>query len=281
MKTTNFFDSDLAEERRSASFKNGGVLFSEKETHGIKITDIRITTKEGEGALGKPKGRYLTLSFDTLHLLSESEGMHLCHALEDALFELLPDFRRVLILGLGNRRLSFDCIGVLCAERIGEENVDEGVFCFTPGTRGQTGLESASLARAACRAAKADLLLAIDALAAREKDRLLRAVELSSTGLSPGTGVGNRREPISEETLGVKVISVGIPVVMRATAFLKNGLIAAGIPEREAEAHARTARGLFTVPSELDGDVKSVSELISAALLAAIQRKQKNIKEVK
>ena len=97
------FDSDLAEERRRASFKGGGVLFSESVLHGIKTTDIRITNEEGEKALGRARGRYLTLSFDTLHLLIREESEHLKNAITGVLAEMLPPFKKILLLGLGNR----------------------------------------------------------------------------------------------------------------------------------------------------------------------------------
>lgn len=269
-----YFDSDLAEERHAASFKGGGVLFSQRNEGGILSTDIRITNAEGEAALGRPRGRYLTVSFGTPSLLLSEDSERLTHALSNALSELLPPFRRLLILGLGNRRLRADCIGVLCAEGI---EASDSVFSLSPGTFGQTGLEAAPLARAVCQAFGADAVLAIDALAAREKDRLLRAVEISDTGISPGRGVGNAREPLTEQTVGASVIALGVPTVMRATVFLKSALLSAGLTCEEAEQAAIAGRNLFTVSSHLDEDVETLASLISAAIAETIKRKRGHI----
>ncbi len=269
-----YFDSDLAEERHAASFKGGGVLFSQKNESGILSTDIRITNTEGEEALGRPCGRYLTISFGTPSLLLAEDSERLTHAVANALAELLPPFRRLLVLGLGNRRLRADCIGVLCAEGI---EASDTVFSLSPGTFGQTGLEAAPLARALCQAFGADAVLAIDALAAREKDRLLRAVEISDTGISPGRGVGNARVALTKETVGARVIALGVPTVMRATAFLKSTLLSTGMSCEDAEQAAVAGRNLFTVSSHLDEDVEMLASLISAAITETIKKKRGHI----
>lgn len=266
------FDSDLAEERHAASFKGGGVLFSQKKEGAVFLTDIRITNKEGEAALGRARGRYLTLSFDTPSLLLPKQSEHLIHSIANALCELLPPFHRLLILGLGNRRLEADCIGVLCAE--GVVTIPDEVFSLSPGTLGQTGLEVASLTRALCEAFGTDAVLAVDALAAREKDRLLRAVEISNTGIAPGRGVGNARTALTEETVGACVIALGVPTVMRATTFLKQALLSAGAPCKEAEEGASAGRGLFTTSAHLDEDVEALAHILSKAITQAIEKKR-------
>ncbi len=268
------FDSDLAEERREASFKGGGVLFSENTLHGVKFTDIRITNKEGEEALGRPQGRYLTLSFDTLHLLLSEEREHLRDALADALAQMLPAFERILLLGLGNRYMCADAIGVLSAEGAMSDAKDTGVFCLAPGTKGQTGVEAATLARAAAEAVGADAVLAVDALAAREKERLFRAFEITDTGISPGTGVGNRSLPICEAEVGVKVLAIGVPTMMRASSFLKNALMKAGEKEKDAAGYAEAGEGLFTLPMHFEEDTKAIANLLSSAIRKAIQKKR-------
>ena len=266
-----FFDSDLAEERRTASFKSDGILFSQKEDMGIKTTDIRITTEEGEEALGKPRGRYLTVSFNTSHILLPEGQKNLCKAIGDAIAELLSDFKRLLILGLGNRHLRADCIGVLCAEGTVLE-ADGTVFSLTPGTLGQTGIEAATIARAARDAVGADAVLAIDALAARDKDRLLRTVELCDTGISPGTGVGNPRQAVNEKTVGARVVALGVPTVMRAAAFLKNAFLSAGVCCEDAEKYASVGKKLFTVPMHLDEEIDAVAKIITDAIETTIER---------
>ncbi len=268
------FDSDLAEERRRTSFKDGGVLFSESYCDGVKMTDIRIATSEGAEALGRPCGRYLTLSFDALHLLVKEESKHLKRALASALAEILPSsFERILFLGLGNRYMCADSVGVLSAEGVMKE-AKEGVFCLTPGTRGQAGVDAATLAKAVAGAVGADVVVAIDALAAREKERLFRAFEITDTGISPGTGVGNRALPVSADTVGVKVVAVGIPTVMRASAFLKNELMRSGASEGEAEEHAKRGDGLFALPMHFEEDARAIARILSTSFCEVIQKKR-------
>ena len=154
------------------------------------------------------------------------------------------------------------------------EAEDDGVFCLTPGTKGQTGAEASILTRATAKAVGADAVLAIDALAAKEKERLFRALEFADTGISPGTGVGNPSIPINTKEVGVQVLAIGIPTVMRANSFLKNALIRAGEAEKDAEENAKAGEGLFTLPMHFEEDVEAITRILSSAICKAIQRKR-------
>lgn len=268
---TVLFDSDLAEERRGADFEGGGILFSEENEGGIRFTRLCVMSKEGEDAIGRPMGRYLTVGFGAPYLLPEQAAREAAEKIADALRELLPQkARRILVLGLGNRRLTADCIGVRCAELLSERLLPSDTLAvLTPGTYGETSIESACLARAAVREWGADALILIDALASRDKERLVRAVELCDTGLSPGTGVGNRREAIDPDNVGVPTVAIGIPTVMRASAFLSNAMILHGFARERAAEAAKDGRGLFTVPAQLDDGIESVARIVVEALFSA------------
>lgn len=269
-----FFDSDLAEERRNASFKEGGVLFSERRFDGLKITDIRVTSEEGEAALGKPRGRYLTLSFDALHLLSRAENERLKNALCELILDMLPPFKKILILGLGNRYMRADAIGSLSAEGAKQRLKGDGVFCLTPATKEQSGADAAILARGVLKETGAEAVIAIDALAAKDKDRLFRAIEIADTGICPGSGVGRHALAVSEETVGVRVLSLGVPTVMRAATFLKNALAEEKRSEEMLARCALCGEGLFTLPMDFEEETDILTRVISQAVSEAIQRKR-------
>lgn len=274
------YDTDLAEERRSATFKDGGVLFSERWNGAVRVSELTVTTEKGASAIGRDVGRYLTASFPSPTLLPRAVRAVLEEELAHSLRTLLPvRLKKLLILGLGNRFLTADSIGVRTAEKTesaiadAEECDMPRVTVFVPGTYGQTGMETQEIARAAVSVSQADAVLLLDALAARDKSRLLSAVELCNTGIAPGTGVGNRREPLTEQTLGVPTVAVGIPTVMRAGAFL-----GAALEKRDnggEKTLLRCADGLFVVPSGLDYGVEVLSDVISHAIVRYLIYKER------
>lgn len=255
-KSRVFFDSDLAEERHKATFQNGGIDFEKHEKDGVSLTRLTVKTQEGASMIGKGIGRYLTVStVGAFRFFGES----VLGELKGALCELLPKAAsRFLIVGLGNRRSTADSIGVRTAENL---TASENVGIYIPRTEGETGIESALLVKGAVSVFHPDALIVIDALAARESERLLSCAELSDTGISPGTGIGMRRTPISKETMGVFTVAIGIPTVMRAQSFIKS------IVGKDSAADIREkAEGLFVIPQALDEGVRAVSAVLSEGI---------------
>lgn len=206
-----------------------GVFCEEKKEGAVLRTVVRIETQGAAERLGRPRGYYLTLEgpFEERETLTEQ--------LASALAGLLPD-GPALVVGLGNRSITPDLLGPETAKgilatrhlppellrEIGMEGV-RPVCALAPGVMGETGFEVAELTASLLRAGEFASVIAVDALAARSMTRLGRTIQLSDSGISPGSGVLNSRAALSRETLGVPVFAVGIPTVVDAAALCEEG----------------------------------------------------------
>ena len=250
-----------------------GVEEEFKEEGEIKISTVKITSKEGEEAVGKPMGSYITLEFPPIYKISDYSELK--NSLVWALNTLSPEKREsILIAGLGNTEITPDAVGPLTAKQIlatrhisGQfaENIGlkglKSVSVITPGVLGQTGIETAELIKGAVEAVKPDAVIAIDALAAKSTKRLFKTVQLCNTGISPGSGVKNSRQELSEKTLGVPVIAVGIPTVTEADT------IALELTGKEPEENS----DMLVTPKEVDLLVERISELLAHSLNRFLQ----------
>ena len=264
--------TDLAEESRDLWRKSAGqtaalpgVMAKKELRAGLESDRIEILSAEGERALGKPRGRYLTLRLDVLERREADAFERSCAALADMLWELLMlrEGESVLVAGLGNEAITPDALGPLAAEhtmvtRHLKERLPEdfaafrSVSVFRSGVLGTTGLESSALVGAVSELSKPARIVAIDALCAADAEKLCRTVQVSDAGIVPGSGVGNARSALSRETLGVPVIAVGVPTVVDAAVF--------GAGER----------GLIVTPRDIDRQVRDAARLIGYALNLAL-----------
>ena len=266
-----------------------GIIFTQSE-HGIVTTSrLEVTDERGSELIGKPVGNYVTLSFPRLWLESDQavEGVRAAVAAEirklaDA---LAPKRETVLIAGLGNRRITADAIGPQAAEMVTVTRHikvhDRGLFdqiggpevaCLVPGVSGETGIETVELIKPAVDTVRPQLVIVIDALAARSPDRLATTVQITDTGISPGSGVGNNRRPINRESIGVPVIAVGVPTVVDSSTLVYDALEKAGIEEVPDSLRQvlENGRGFFVSIKESDVAVKELSGLVSGAIDQAL-----------
>ena len=194
----------------------------------INITRVVIETKNGAKAMGKPMGTYITLEAPNMAIPDEGYHREISNVLSKYIKELLGDFSRehsVLIVGLGNREVTPDSLGPLVVNNLlitrhvvkeygryamGKEKVNS-VSGIVPGVMAQTGMESAEIVKGVIEETQPDLLIVVDALAARSTKRLNRTIQITDTGINPGSGVGNHRNAINSETMGIPVISIGVP----------------------------------------------------------------------
>ena len=185
-----------------------GVAAREQERHGVRMTVVKITSAEGEQALGKPRGTYITAELEALSRREPGSFSNAVRTVSRALRELLGPCRQALVVGLGNRDITPDAIGPeavknLIVTRHLQAGPDEAlpglmrVAACQPGVLGQTGIESLELVKCAMQTAQPDVVIVIDALAAAEPGRLFRTVQLSDSGIVPGSGVGNSRQEFS------------------------------------------------------------------------------------
>ena len=270
--------TDLALEQRELNpDQTDGIESEETILDNIKITRIRIKNKNGERALGKPIGTYVTV--ETPPLTDSGEmNENAINAVSSELISFLPK-GLVLVAGLGNTSITPDAIGPKAAKGVLATRHIEGeiarsigldnmrpVAVISPGVLGQTGIETGEIIAGIARLIKPSAVIVIDALASRCLSRLGCTIQMSDTGICPGSGVGNRRAEISKNTIGVPVISVGIPTVVDAVTLAQD------LTGHKCEntVNPRGAKMIVT-PQEIDLLVSRGAATVSMAINYALQ----------
>lgn len=219
---------NLWEKSAGETTKLEGVVARERESGGLSVTEVEILNEQGSLALGKPVGRYITIELPRF----SRDSLPPAQVLAGELSALLEgkNVQNVLVVGLGNPAVTPDALGPQGVQRLfltrhlianlpAQFGHCRAVSAVTPGVLATTGIESLELVRGAVSHVRPTLVIAIDALAAGSMERLCRTVQLTDTGIVPGSGVGNRRAAFSEESLGVPVVSLGVPTVVDASAL--------------------------------------------------------------
>lgn len=202
----------------------------------ILKTEVTVETEEAARMLQKAKGHYITFSMDQLYYADAAERLKLSHHLAHTLRMLLPKNGDILVVGLGNRRITADALGskvldhLLVTRHLQDKEGGmlyeglRGVCALAPGVLGVTGMETAEVIRGIVQHVKPSAVIAIDALTARESGRICTTIQVTNTGIMPGSGVGNHRTGLNEKTLGVPVIAIGVPMVVYATVIARDAL---------------------------------------------------------
>ena len=252
MENTFEVRTDLAVEEKESFPGDGGEIsgVSLREWHRsdsrIKMTEVKILDEKGSKAMGKPIGTYITLEADQLSLKDQDYHREVSEELSTQISRLLegknykkPDFH-VLVAGLGNSSVTPDSLGPRVLKNLQVTRhlkVQYGddfwkgksmpvISGIVPGVMAQTGMETAEILKGIIDETKPDLIIAIDALAARSVKRLGTTIQLTDTGIHPGSGVGNHRHSLTEESLGVPVIAIGVPTVVGAAAIVHDTVAA-------------------------------------------------------
>lgn len=277
--------TDLAMESRerltSESEQIRGVEFEEyyDEKREVYVTRVKIETENGAKALGKPVGTYLTLEAPAMAVPDAGSHREVSEVLAEQLKRLIgKEVESVLVAGLGNREVTPDALGpkVISNLYITRHILKEyGNYAFqgekiasvsgiVPGVMAQTGMETLEIVRGILKETKPQLVIVIDALAARSIKRLGRTIQLADTGIHPGSGVGNHRKGLNEETLGVPVVAIGVPTVVDAATIVYDAC-------KDAEKIPNGIAGMFVTPKNIDETIKNVSFTISEALNMAFE----------
>ena len=284
----NFSRSDLACEAGTGQFRGlAGVHYREEREGECRIERMRILTEDCARQLGKSQGCYVTLHCRPLWKLDGEERERTAAVLARELGRLcLPhsgihEGFGVLVVGLGNAEITADAVGPKTVHRLTVtrhlHEYDRRIFrllgrcqlsAFSPGVLGQTGMEAVDLIRGAVNAVHPDVVLAIDALAARATARLAATVQLSDTGISPGSGIGNRRRAINRESVGAPVISLGIPTVVDSATLICDALGKAGIHQMDDNLRRvlENNRRFFVSPKESDLITAQTAALLADAI---------------
>lgn len=242
------FRTDLADERRDLYRKannienevDGVEAEEEQITDKIKVTRVRITNEEGEQAIGKKQGNYITIDIQKMNIITEEEALKASETLANELRKLVENKIQskedVLIVGLGNEEVTPDALGPNVVKDIEvtrhiinylPQYIDENarpVSAIAPGVLGTTGIETLEVIKGVVDNIKPKLLIVIDALASRSMERISSTIQLSDTGIVPGAGVGNTRKELTKDSLGIPVIAIGIPTVVETAVVVNDAL---------------------------------------------------------
>lgn len=305
--------TDLAVEiNESISEKDGkvnGIVFNEYvyENTQIKVSELEITNKKGEKLFGKPMGKYVTIEAMELSVADAFYEQEVSRLTAEIIEKLIDDNANrkskmtVLVAGLGNKEVTADALGPLVVENISVDrhmgNLKNGIWLsgLTPGVMAQTGMETAQIIKGVVNELKPDIVIAIDALAARSSNRLNTTIQISDRGINPGSGVGNHRLEINQKTLGVPVVAVGVPTVIAVPTIVSDTM------ENLLKAIAtfKTFRGVDTVyegfsqkqkfdliqeilspemadmvvtPKDIDASVRTISYIVADAINIACKK---------
>ncbi|HHW45564.1 MAG TPA: GPR endopeptidase [Clostridiales bacterium] len=272
--------TDLALEQHELNPEVEGIESEEITVGKAKITRITVLNEKGEQAIGKKRGRYITVEVPPF---SDDSGMDedQITAIKNELANMIPKEGVVLVVGLGNTNITPDALGPKTASRvlatrhitqefarsIGLEGL-RGVAVISPGVLGQTGIETSEIIMGTIQRVNPSAVIVIDALASRRLARLGCTVQMADTGISPGSGVGNERAEISKDTLGVPVISIGVPTVVDATTLAYDLL--GEKPQQSQLVEPRGAKMIVT-PREIDILIDRAAQLLSHSINCALQ----------
>ena len=285
-----------------------GVILEEEDDkeREIRITKVKIETEKGARAMGKPVGTYITMEAPNMAVPDEEYHREISEELAKYIKELIKIEKEdyvVLVAGLGNRQVTPDALGPHVVDNLaitrhivkeyGKYAMGEDAVHMTsaivPGVMAQTGMETLEIIKGIVKETKPDLVIAVDALAARNSKRLNRTIQIADTGINPGSGVGNHRNGITEETIGVPVIAIGVPTVVDAATIVNDtmenliaaletsetlkgvGVVLQGYNATEKyelikELISPHLNGMFVTPKDIDETIKRIGYTISEGL---------------
>ena len=286
--------TDMALEASQAAGSIPGVHVSQWEEESVSITEVRVETEEAAQRLGKSVGTYLTLECEGVRRRDPAAREEVQNVLGEEIARLLPPDEQgapVLVVGLGNRRVTPDSLGPKTVDgtlvtrhllRELPDKVDERlnpVCAIAPGVMGATRLETMETVSALVKEIHPRCLIVIDSLAARASSRVGVSIQLSDTGIQPGSGVGNHRRALNERELGVRVIALGMPTVVYAVTIARDALEILGEGETNPAALDEVTKSLFeneigemiVTPREVDDMIDDAAQMLAGGINRALQ----------
>ena len=273
---------ELWQESAERTTRLQGVKATKAKQEGYPVTRVDILDERGEQALGKPRGSYRTVDLTTFWQRKPDFFERAVRVVGSQLKALVPAEGPVLVVGLGNRAMTPDAVGPLAADSV---LVTRHLIAAQPrhfsgfrpvavqrtGVLGTTGVESAEAVRGLAAQVEPALIVAIDALASRRVGRVCAAVQLSDTGIIPGSGVGNHRSALNQETLGVPVVAIGVPTVVDSATLAADLLEESGITDYDGEALQKSRQNLMVTPRDIDQQVRDLGKVIGYGINWALQ----------
>ena len=246
------------------------------EENEIRVTKVIIETKNGAKAMGKPMGTYVTLE------APENYHQEISSELSRQLKDIIPNVDKeqsVLIVGLGNRDVTADALGPNVADNLlitrhvvkeyGKAAYNKSrmnmVSSIVPGVMAKTGMESAEIIKGVVEQTKPTVIIVVDALAARSTKRLNRTIQITNTGIHPGSGVGNHRNALTQESLQVPVIAIGVPTVVDAATIVNDALA------DKAQVNLTELNNMYVTSKDVDYQIKQISHILCDAINEALE----------
>lgn len=308
------FRTDLALERRDIYKKANNIedevdgieAVEESVNENIKISRVKITNQNGQNAIGKPVGNYITIDIKKFKVAGEEEIQKASEVLTEELKKLLQEHidkqGEILVVGLGNIYVTPDALGPKVVNEIDitrhlinylPQYVEEGtrpVSAIAPGVLGTTGIETMEILKGIVDNVKPKLIIVIDALASRSIERISSTIQLADTGIVPGAGVDNTRKEISEKTLGIPVIAMGIPTVVDLATIVSDGIdIFIGKLQQDAKSNEHLNRlkeedsyeevrealnvgdyNMIVTPKEIDDLIENMKDVVARGINFAL-----------
>jgi len=282
--------TDLALEAQTGALDAGETLEG-----GVERTVVTIGDEDSARAIGRPMGRYVTLSCPQMMTIELHTREALSRELAKTIREMLPkNARTVLVTGLGNRSVTPDALGPRTVERVLVTRHMDGclpqdvskrmssVCAAAPGVLGVTGIETAEVLRGMAQHVRPDAIIAVDALAARDSGRICSTIQVADTGIAPGSGVGNHQKALTRETLGAPVIAVGVPMVVYAATIASDAMGAlirsGGATQQEEETLTTCVQRvvserlgeMIVTPREVDALVERMAGIVAEGINLAL-----------
>ena len=273
---------EIWQESAEKTTRLAGVKATKQRQEGYPVTRVDILDGRGEAALGKPQGSYLTIDLTTFWQRKADFFERAVRAVGSQLKTLLPPEGPALVIGLGNDAMTPDAVGPLAVDSVLVTRhliaaMPKHFSGFRPvavqrtGVLGTTGVESAEAVRGLVAEVQPALVIAVDALASRRVGRVCATVQLSDTGIIPGSGVGNHRSALNRETLGVPVFAVGIPTVVDAATLAADLMEEAGITDIDEEKLRTGQQNLMVTPRDIDQQVRDLAMVVGYGINWALQ----------
>ncbi len=307
------FRTDLADERTDIFKKNNNIVDNVdgietivREEENIKITEVKVTNENGANSIGKPIGNYITIDIKKLKLATDEEIEQYGNVLSDELKKLIDKHVQkqdeILVVGLGNIYVTPDSLGPKVINEVDvtrhilkymPEALDKetrSVSAISPGVLGTTGMETLEIVNGIVENVKPKLVIVIDALASRSMERISSSIQLADTGIVPGAGVGNTRKELSQNTLNIPVIALGIPTVVESAVLVNDCLdLFIGKLQEEAksneylnelkekdnyeeikEALIPNDYNMIVTPKEIDDLIENMKDIVSRGINFAV-----------
>jgi len=270
-----------------------GVDVYDKSIKDIEITHVEIKTEDAASKMGKPIGNYVTLKTPDLRYIDKKSYERIVRKIADEINMLTTDDieKPILVVGLGNRAITSDSLGPEVVDRLvvtrhmfshAPEILSPdfaSVCAIAPGVLGITGIETEEIISAVCEKIQPSAVIVVDALAARSIDRITNTIQICDTGISPGAGVGNNRKEISQRTLGIPVIAIGVPTVVDAITITEDTLellfcdLGDEFPIEDilrSQSVSKEILNFSTTPKEIDILIKKCAEVVANGINFAL-----------